>query len=51
VDQVLHLLSKHRPFLKQYNYSFGASKVEYMSHIVAKDGVQVDSKKIEAMKD
>jgi hypothetical protein len=51
VDQVLHLLSQHQLFLKQSKCSFGASKVEYLGHIVGKDSVRVDPKKIEAMKD
>jgi hypothetical protein len=51
VDQVLHLLSQHQLFLKQSKCAFGASKVEYLGHIVNKDGVWVDPKKIEAMKD
>jgi hypothetical protein len=51
VDQVLHLLSQHKLFLKQSKCAFGASKVEYLGHIVGKDGVWVDPKKIEAMKD
>jgi hypothetical protein len=51
VDQVLHLLSQHQIFLKQSKYDFGASKVEYLGHIVGKDGVRVDPNKIEAMKD
>ena len=51
MDQVLHLLSKHKPFLKQYKCAFGASEVEYLDHIVGKDGVWVDPKKIEAMQD
>jgi hypothetical protein len=51
VDQVLHLLSQHQFFLKQSICAFGASKVEYMGHIVGKDDVRVDPKKIEAMKD
>jgi hypothetical protein len=51
VDQVLHLLSKHKLFLKQSKCAFGASEVEYLGHIVGKDGVWVDPKKIEAMKD
>jgi hypothetical protein len=51
VDQLLHLLSKHRIFLKQSKCAFGASKVEYLGHIVGKDGVHVDPKKIDAMKD
>jgi hypothetical protein len=51
VDQVLHLLSKHKLFLKQSKCGFGTSEVEYLGHIVGKDGVWVDSKKIEAMQD
>jgi hypothetical protein len=49
VDQVLHLLSQHQLFLKQSKCAFGASEVEYLDHIVGKDGVKVDPKKIEAM--
>jgi hypothetical protein len=49
VDQVLHLLSKHKLFLKQSKCAFGISEVEYLGHIVGKDGVRVDPKKIEAM--
>jgi hypothetical protein len=51
VDQVLHLLSKHHFFLKQSKCDFGAFEVEYLGHIVGKDGVHVDPKKIEAKKD
>jgi hypothetical protein len=49
VDQVLHLLSQHQLFLKQSKCAFGASEVEYLGHLVGKDGVRVDPKKIEAM--
>jgi hypothetical protein len=51
VDQVLHLLSQYQLFLKQSKCAFGASKVEYLGHLVGKDGVRVDLKKIEAMQD
>jgi hypothetical protein len=51
VDQVLHLLSQHQLFLKQSKCAFGASEVEYLGHLVGKDGVRVDPKKIEAMQD
>jgi hypothetical protein len=51
VDQVFHLLSKHQIFLKQSKCAFGALEVEYLGHILGKDGVWVDPKKIEAMKD
>jgi hypothetical protein len=36
VDQILHLLSQHQIFLK---FAFGSLEVEYLSHIVGKDGV------------
>jgi hypothetical protein len=51
VDRVLHLLSQHQLFLKQYKYSFGSSKVECLGHLVGKVDIRVDPKKIEAMKD
>jgi hypothetical protein len=38
-------------FLKQSKCAFGAFEVEYLGHIVGKDGVRVDPKKIEAMQD
>jgi hypothetical protein len=51
VDRVLHLLSQHQLFLKQSKCDFGTSEVEYLGHMVGKDGVRVDPKKIEAMQD
>jgi hypothetical protein len=51
VDRVLHLLSQHQLFLKQSKFAFGASEVEYLGHLVGKDGIRVDPKKIEAIKD
>jgi hypothetical protein len=51
VDRVLHLLSQHQIFLKQSKCAFGASEVEYLGHLVGKDSVRVDPKKIEAMQD
>jgi hypothetical protein len=50
-DQVLQLLHNHQLFLKHSKCAFGASKVEYLGHIVSGEGVHVDPKKIEAMKD
>jgi hypothetical protein len=51
VDQVLHLLSQHQLFLKQSKCDFGASKVDYLGHLVGKASVRLDPKKIEAMRD
>jgi hypothetical protein len=49
VDQVLHLLSEKKNFLKESKSSFGIFEVEYFGHIVGKDEVRLDPKKIEAM--
>jgi hypothetical protein len=49
VDRVLHLLSQHELFLKQSKCAFGASEVEYLGHLVGKDGIRVDPKNIESM--
>jgi hypothetical protein len=51
VDRVLHILSQHQVFLKQYKCAFGASEVEYLGHLVGKADVKVDPKNIEAMQD
>jgi hypothetical protein len=50
VDPILYLLYKHKCFLKQSKCAFGTSRVEYLGHIIGKDGLWVDPKKIEAMK-
>jgi hypothetical protein len=51
VDRFLHLLSQHQRFLKQSKCAFGTSKVEYLGHLVGKDDVRVDPKKIESMQE
>jgi len=51
VDRVLHLLSQHQHFLKQYKCAFGASEVEYLGHLMDTADVMVDPKKIEAIQD
>jgi hypothetical protein len=39
VDQVLQLISHYQLFLKRSKCSFGVVEVEYLDHIVSKDGV------------
>jgi hypothetical protein len=51
VDQILHLLSQHKLSIKHSKCSFETLEFEYLGHIVGKDGVQVDLKKVEVMKD
>jgi hypothetical protein len=45
-DRVLHLLSQHQIFLKQYKCVFEALKAEYLGHVVGKEGVRVDPNNI-----
>jgi len=51
VDKCLKLLREHQLFLKRSKCAFGASEVEYLGHIVTKDGVRVDPKKVVDMKE
>jgi hypothetical protein len=51
VDHILHLLSQHQIFLKQSKCAFGASEVEYLGHLIGKNNIRVNPKKIEAMQD
>jgi hypothetical protein len=50
VYQVLHLLFKHKLFIKHSNCAFGASEVDYLGHIIGNNGVWVEPRNIEAMK-
>jgi hypothetical protein len=51
VDKALHLLQENQLFVKNTKCSFGTNKVEYLGHIVSRDGVKVDPKKIQAMQE
>ena len=45
----LQLLHDHQLFIKCSKCYFGVSEVEYLGHIVGKDGVRVDPKNIATM--
>jgi len=47
--QVLELLRKHTLFAKLSKCSFGQTQMEYLRHVVSRDGVKVDSTKIQAV--
>jgi hypothetical protein len=49
INSYTYHLSKK--YFSKSKCSFGAFEVEYLGHIVGKDGVRVDPNKIEAMKD
>lgn len=44
-------LREHKLFAKRSKCSFGLSEVEYLGHIVGRDGVRVDPAKIAAVRD
>lgn len=47
--KVLETLVQHQLFVKQSKCSFDQEQLEYLGHIVSKEGVSADDKKIEAM--
>eukprot|EP00253_Pinus_taeda_P016461 PITA_16461 len=51
VDLLLQLLRKQKLFVKMFKCSFGMAEVEYLGHIVGREGVKVDPKKIQAMQE
>eukprot|EP00253_Pinus_taeda_P003254 PITA_03254 len=51
VDLLLQLLRKHKLFVNMSKCSFGMAEVEYLGHIVGREGVKVDPKKIQAMQE
>jgi hypothetical protein len=46
---VFSLLQQYSLFVKKSKCSFTSSSIEYLGHIVSKDGVAVDPSKIQAM--
>jgi hypothetical protein len=51
VAQILQLFQNHCLFVKKSKCSSRVIKVEYVGHILGRDGVMVDPKRIQAMKD
>lgn len=43
------LLQMHRFFIKLSKCAFGQQQIEYLGHIVSRDGVQVDQSKVKAI--
>ena len=50
VDQVLQILENNQLYVKRSKYSFGKQEVEYLGHIVSREGANVDPQKIQAIK-
>src|SRR4030081_2637554 len=49
IRQVLHKLREHRLYAKMSKCEFGLSELEFLGHIVSKNGIRTDPKKIEAV--
>ncbi|KAM1132447.1 hypothetical protein FF1_046837 [Malus domestica] len=48
---VFQILQQHRLFLKKSKCSFGQQCVEYLGHIVSREGVAADPSKLQAIRD
>jgi hypothetical protein len=49
LEQVLSLLEENQFYAKRSKCTFGKDEVEYLGHIISKEGVKVDPKKIKAI--
>lgn len=49
MEQVLTVLEKHQFYAKKSKWTFGKEEVEYLGHIISKEGVKVDPNKIKAI--
>lgn len=51
LDQVFAKLQEHKLYAKRSKCEFGLAEVEFLGHLVGRDGVKVDPSKIEAVRD
>lgn len=51
VRLAFELIRKHRFFIKLSKCAFGQQQIEYLGHIVSREGVQVDQSKVKAILD
>lgn len=49
LKSVLRILKKNRLFAKRPKCKFGCLRVDYLGHVITKNGISVDPKKIQAM--
>lgn len=47
--QVLDVIQQQKLFVNRKKCNFGCKQVEYLGHVITKEGVAVDPKKINAM--
>jgi hypothetical protein len=49
VDKVLQILANNQLYVKRSKCSFGKQEVEYLGNIISREGVKLDSQKIQAI--
>ncbi|MDO5305519.1 MAG: reverse transcriptase family protein, partial [bacterium] len=49
LEKVLSLLEENQFYAKKSKCTFGKQEVEYLGHVISKEGVKVDPKKIKAI--
>lgn len=50
LELVLRKLREHKLYAKESKCDFGKTSIEFLGHIVSDKGIQVDDKKIQAIK-
>lgn len=51
LEEVLSILEKNQFYAKLSKCTFGQKEVEYLGHVISREGVKVDSNKIKAIKE
>ena len=51
LEKVLSLLKENQFYAKKSKCTFGKQEVEYLGHIISKEGVKVDPRNIQSMKE
>lgn len=51
LKQVFALLQQHNLFIKTSKCEFGVDQVDFLGHVVSKDGIQMDPGKVKAVED
>lgn len=51
LQMVLQKMVKHSLYAKRSKFQFGQSQIEYLGHIISRNGMSTDPSKVQVMKD